>query len=95
MAEDRPYVLTIGGHDPSGGAGITADIKTMESIGVQGMSVCTALTFQTEDYFEGLVWVEKKELKKQLKPILEQYNIKVVKIGIIENLQMRLFTFIY
>ncbi len=84
---DRPYVLTIGGHDPSGGAGITADLKTMESIGVQGMSVCTSLTFQTEDYFEGLIWVEKKDLKKQLKPILEQYNFSIVKIGIIENLK--------
>jgi hydroxymethylpyrimidine/phosphomethylpyrimidine kinase len=86
--EDRPYVLSIGGHDPSGGAGITADLKTMESIGVQGMSVCTSLTFQTEDYFEGLVWMTKKELKKQLKPIMEQYDFSVVKIGIIENLKI-------
>lgn len=85
---DRPYVLTIGGHDPSGGAGLTADLKTMESIGVQGMSVCTALTYQTEDHFEGLVWMNKKELKKQLKPIIEQYEFTVVKIGIIENLEV-------
>ncbi|HUH75493.1 MAG TPA: hydroxymethylpyrimidine/phosphomethylpyrimidine kinase [Chitinophagales bacterium] len=86
--EDRPYALTIGGHDPSGGAGVTADLKTMESIGVQGMSVCSSLTFQTEDHFEGLVWMSKKEIKKQLKPIIEQYNFSVVKIGIIENLQV-------
>lgn len=88
LREERPYVLSIGGHDPSGGAGITADIKTMEAIGVQGLSVCTSLTYQTEDKFEGLFWIDKKGLKKQLKPLMERYVISVVKIGIIENLKV-------
>lgn len=88
IAEERPFVLSIGGHDPSGGAGITADLKTMEAIGVQGLSVCSALTFQTEDSFDGLEWIDKKGLKKQLRPVLERYKISVVKIGVIENLKI-------
>lgn len=86
--EERPFVLTIGGHDPSGGAGVTADIKTMEAIGVQGLSVCSSLTYQTEDSFEGLEWIDKKGIKKQLRPILERYKVSVAKIGIIENLKV-------
>lgn len=88
MNEERPIVLSIGGHDPSGGAGVTADIKTMEAIGVQGMSACSSITFQTEDSFDGLFWLKKKQLKKQLKPILERYQVACVKIGIIENLKV-------
>lgn len=88
MHEERPIVLSIGGHDPSGGAGVTADVKTMEAIGVQGMSICSALTYQTEDSFEGLKWVSRKKLKKQIQPIIERYQIRYVKIGIIENLKV-------
>lgn len=86
--DERPFVLSVGGHDPSGGAGVTADVKTMEAVGVQGLSVCSALTYQTEDSFEGLEWISKKGIKKQLKPILERYKVSVVKIGIIENLKV-------
>jgi hydroxymethylpyrimidine/phosphomethylpyrimidine kinase len=83
--EDRPCVLTIAGHDPSGGAGLSADLKTMEHLGVQGLSVCTAITCQTEFHFEEIFWVGKKKLKKQLTPLLETYPIDFVKIGIIED----------
>lgn len=83
---NRPYVLTIAGHDPSGGAGLNADIKTMEALGVQGLSVCTAITYQTEDSFNDVVWLSTKKIKKQLMPLLERYQIDFVKIGIIENI---------
>jgi hydroxymethylpyrimidine/phosphomethylpyrimidine kinase len=82
----RPYVLTIAGHDPSGGAGLNADIKTIEAFGVQGLSVCTAITYQTEDSFEDLVWLSAKKIRKQLMPLLERYRIDYVKIGIIEDI---------
>jgi hydroxymethylpyrimidine/phosphomethylpyrimidine kinase len=87
MTTIRPYVLTIAGHDPSGGAGLSADLKTMEAIGVQGLSVCTAFTCQTEHHFEEIFWLSKKKLKKQLTPLLETYPIDFVKIGIIEDLK--------
>ena len=83
---NRPYVLTIAGHDPSGGAGLNADIKTMEALGVQGLSVCTAITYQTEDSFNDVAWLSTKKIKKQLMPLLERYQIDFVKIGIMEDI---------
>ncbi|MDC0231450.1 bifunctional hydroxymethylpyrimidine kinase/phosphomethylpyrimidine kinase, partial [Aureispira] len=62
----RPYVLTIAGFDGSSGAGITADIKTMEHIGVYGLSVCTALTVQHESVFQEVRWVEPDLIKQQI-----------------------------
>ena len=45
---ERPKVLVIAGYDQSGGAGVLADVKTLEAHGVYGYGVCTALTFQNE-----------------------------------------------
>jgi hydroxymethylpyrimidine/phosphomethylpyrimidine kinase len=81
-----PIVLTIAGHDPCGGAGLSADLKVFEAIGLTGMSVCTAITYQNEDTFEDVVWISKKKIKKQLEVLLEKYPIDYVKIGIIEDM---------
>ena len=43
---DLPLVLAIGGHDPSGGAGIQADIEAIGSLGCRALTVVTALTTQ-------------------------------------------------
>ncbi|MGZ3885503.1 MAG: bifunctional hydroxymethylpyrimidine kinase/phosphomethylpyrimidine kinase, partial [Bacteroidia bacterium] len=51
MAPDRKYVLTVAGFDPSGGAGVLADIKTFERHKVYGLAVNTAVTVQTETVF--------------------------------------------
>jgi hydroxymethylpyrimidine/phosphomethylpyrimidine kinase len=91
ISKQRPYVLTIAGHDPSGGAGLNADIKTMEVFGVFGLSVCSAITCQTEDSFDEVFWVSKKKIKKQLEPLLNRYNINHVKVGIIEDLDLLLW----
>ena len=83
----RPYVLSIAGFDPSGGAGILADIKTFEMHQVQGMGVCTSVTFQNENEFEGLVWVEMPEIKKQLDILFKKYSFDYVKIGLVKGLK--------
>ena len=88
MKKQRPYVLSIAGYDPSGGAGVLADIKTFEQIGVYGFAVTTCITYQTDNKFKGLQWLGKKEIKKQLYPLLAQYKIKFVKIGLIKNLKL-------
>jgi hydroxymethylpyrimidine/phosphomethylpyrimidine kinase len=51
MKNNRPYCLTIAGFDPTGGAGVLADIKTFESFGVYGMGIITSNTFQTDNEF--------------------------------------------
>jgi hydroxymethylpyrimidine/phosphomethylpyrimidine kinase len=46
----RPAALTIAGSDPSGGAGIRADLKTFHQFGVYGLSVITLLTVQNTHF---------------------------------------------
>lgn len=80
-------VLCIGGMDPSGGAGLLADIKTLHQFGVNGFGVTTAITYQNESEFEGLEWVAPEQLIRQLTPLLGKgYAIGAVKIGLIQNL---------
>ncbi len=43
----RPIILSIAGYDPSSGAGITADIKTIAALGCYGVTCITALTVQS------------------------------------------------
>lgn len=84
----RPIVLSIAGFDPSGGAGILADVKTLEQHKVMGFGVCTAITYQTENRFLGVEWLENKQIANQLLPLLEQYTIKAIKIGLISYSQL-------
>ena len=88
MITNRPYVLSIAGFDPSAGAGVLADVKTMEQCGVYGFAVNTATTFQNEDQFDGVSWLSFEEIKKQLDPLFRKYKIEVVKIGLIESLEV-------
>jgi hydroxymethylpyrimidine/phosphomethylpyrimidine kinase len=87
MNGERPYVLSIAGFDPSGGAGILADIKTFEMHQVQGMGICTSITFQNESEFEGLIWVENPEIKKQMTVLFRKYSFHYAKIGLVKGLE--------
>lgn len=88
MAKITNCVLSIAGFDPSGGAGILADIKTFEANHVCGMGVLSALTFQNDIQFEGLRWVEADEILKQIAVLERRFEFSVVKIGLIENLDV-------
>lgn len=90
MSTNKPFVLSIAGFDPSAGAGVLADIKTMEQCGVYGFGVNSANTFQNENEFDGVEWVSFESIQKQLVPLFRKYNIQVVKIGLIENLEILL-----
>lgn len=87
MKDLRPYTLSIAGFDPTGGAGILADCKTFEQTGSLGMGVCTAITYQTEDSFEGIEWLSVDSIKQQISILLKRYFIKHIKIGIIEDIE--------
>ncbi|MDO5981415.1 hydroxymethylpyrimidine/phosphomethylpyrimidine kinase [Flavivirga spongiicola] len=82
---DNKYILTIAGHDPSGGAGLTSDIKTFEAHGLHGLSVCTAITIQNDIDFKQCVWTEVNLIMAQLEILFERFDIHVVKIGIVES----------
>lgn len=80
------FGLTIAGSDPSSGAGIQADIRTFDRIGVYPFSVITALTYQSANEFFGFKSLS-DDLEKQLKALFETYPIKFVKIGMIPDTQ--------
>ena len=81
----RPYILSIAGFDPSGGAGLVADCKTFEALKCQGLSVCTANTIQTDIDFIACYWTNIEIIKKQIETLFNRFQIEVVKIGIVEN----------
>ncbi|MFQ3575924.1 MAG: hydroxymethylpyrimidine/phosphomethylpyrimidine kinase [Cytophagales bacterium] len=93
MKKGKPYLLSIAGFDPSGGAGVLADIKTFEAHKVTGFGIVTNLTFQTENKFLGLEEISYQTIEKQLDPLLNQYEIKFVKVGLVKDLKMALFIF--
>ena len=81
-------MLSIAGFDPSGGAGVLADVKVFEQFGHTGFGVVSALTYQNDEEFDGVSWVSVKEIKKQLQPLLRKFPISYVKIGLIESFQV-------
>lgn len=84
----RPKIVSIAGFDPTGGAGLLADIKTFEANKCQGFAVQTANTVQTEDKFESVNWVQDELMLKQLDFLLEQYSFGFAKIGLISSLDL-------
>ncbi|WP_370900268.1 hydroxymethylpyrimidine/phosphomethylpyrimidine kinase [Chryseobacterium gossypii] len=88
MQNERPFVMTVAGYDPSGGAGLLADIKTMEQLEVMGLGVCTAMTLQTESRFLNLEWRPLDEILRTIEVLMESYPVKAVKIGIVKDASM-------
>lgn len=78
-------VLTIAGSDPSGGAGIQADLKTMTCLGVYGMSVITALTAQNTTGVVGIFESEPEFVEQQLDCVFTDIRPDAVKIGMVSN----------
>jgi len=88
LPNTRPFVLTFAGHDPSAGAGLTADLKTFEQNEVYGLSICTALTVQTDIKFEKTDWVDLSLLVDQALAVINRFPLKAIKVGLIENLEV-------
>ncbi|MBT1710815.1 hydroxymethylpyrimidine/phosphomethylpyrimidine kinase [Fulvivirgaceae bacterium PWU5] len=85
MVYTRPIVVSIAGMDPTGGAGLLADVKTCEQHRCLGFGVVSALTVQTEDTFYRADWLPMAAIIDQAAPLFAQYEVAVVKIGIVEN----------
>jgi hydroxymethylpyrimidine/phosphomethylpyrimidine kinase len=83
--QNGPYILSIAGFDPCGGAGILADIKTIEAHKALGLGVCTSITYQNDIAFKGLSWIPEKEIIVQIEALLERFDIRYVKIGLIQS----------
>ena len=76
-----PVALTIAGSDPSGGAGIQADLKTFHQFGVYGTSVVTLLTVQNTRKVSAVQMVAPQLVLDQLDAVLEDLPVKAAKTG--------------
>jgi hydroxymethylpyrimidine/phosphomethylpyrimidine kinase len=80
-----PVALTIAGSDPSGGAGIQADLKTFTAFGVYGTSVITALTAQNTRGVKGVEVISPAFVKAQLSAVMTDIRINAIKTGMLAN----------
>ncbi len=78
-------VLSIAGSDPSGGAGIQADLKAFSARGVYGMAALTALTAQNTQGVSGVHLVPPDFVAQQIKTVFADVRVDAVKIGMIAN----------
>ena len=81
-------ILSIGGSDPSSGAGIQSDIKTFSNHNVYGFTVVTAITSQNTRKVTSIEPVSTKSLKSQLDSILSDFHVNAIKIGMVYNSQI-------
>jgi len=78
-------LLSIGGSDPSSGAGIQSDVKSFSEFGAYGLTVITAITGQNTSSFGMIEAVSKRILKNQLESVLTDFKIDGIKIGMVFN----------
>ena len=81
----RPSALTIAGSDPSGGAGIQADLKTFQAVGAYGMSVITALTAQNTRGVTGVHEAPPEFVAAQIDAVAEDIGIDGAKTGMLSS----------
>jgi hydroxymethylpyrimidine/phosphomethylpyrimidine kinase len=78
-------LLSIGGSDPSSGAGIQSDVKTFAALNAYGLTTITAITGQNTSKFGMVQPVSKTILKNQLDSIFSDFKIDGIKIGMVYN----------
>ena len=88
MAVTPPVVLTITGFDPSSGAGITADIKTIAAHECYGVSCITALTIQSTQGVRRVEGVDPKIIAETLQALVSDLAVEAVHIGMLGNEQV-------
>jgi hydroxymethylpyrimidine/phosphomethylpyrimidine kinase len=80
-----PIVISIAGSDPSGGAGIQADLKTFSALGAYGGAVITALTAQNTRRVAGVHDVPAEFVALQIDTVFEDLRVDAVKIGMVSS----------
>ena len=84
---EKPVVLVIAGHDPSGGAGIQADIESIVSQGAQAVTIITSLTAQNTRGVGSVVHQEPERFREQLDMLLDDMTVDACKIGLVADLE--------
>jgi hydroxymethylpyrimidine/phosphomethylpyrimidine kinase len=82
-----PIVLTFSASDPSGGAGMQADLLTLASMGCHPLSVITALTVQDTLGVEGIMAIDSDWVADQARALLEDMPVDAFKIGVLGSVE--------
>ncbi|MSP28112.1 MAG: hydroxymethylpyrimidine/phosphomethylpyrimidine kinase [Methylococcales bacterium] len=90
MRNNRPVVLSFSGHDPSGGAGVQADIETLVSHQCHSTSVITTLTEQDTHNVKKLIPQRPEDIISQAQTLLNDIDVNVFKIGLIGHYETAL-----
>ncbi len=90
MNRKNPVVLSFSGHDPSGGAGIQADIESMVSHKCHSCSIITALTEQDSSNVKKIIPQKAQDIIDQATTVLNDFRVRVIKIGLIGDYETAL-----
>ncbi|HET6388013.1 bifunctional hydroxymethylpyrimidine kinase/phosphomethylpyrimidine kinase [Hyphomicrobium sp.] len=82
-AEAVPIALTIAGSDPSGGAGIQADLKTFSAFGIYGATIITALTAQNTHGVSGVFPISLEFIAAQFHSVVSDLEVSSIKTGML------------
>ena len=88
MSQPPPIVLSFAASDPSGGAGIQADILTLASMGCHPLSVITAITVQDTAGVDGVMSLDPEWVADQARAVLEDMPVNVFKIGMLGSAEI-------
>jgi hydroxymethylpyrimidine/phosphomethylpyrimidine kinase len=87
VPDSLPIVLVFAATDPSGGAGIQADILTLSSMGCHPLSVITAVTIQDTMGVEDVLPIEAEWVADQARCVLEDMPVTVFKVGVLGSVE--------
>ena len=82
-----PVVMAISGLDPTGGAGIQADIEALASLGCHAAPVITSITAQDTTNVLETSQIDERMIIEQARVVLEDMSIAAIKIGLIDNVE--------
>jgi hydroxymethylpyrimidine kinase/phosphomethylpyrimidine kinase len=85
---DNLRVLAIAGFDPSGSAGVIADVRTLSALGCMPAAAITSLTFQNSDRFFGASHQTAESLRSQIIPVINEFRVAAVKIGMLPTREL-------
>lgn len=88
MIVTPPIVLTFAATDPTGGAGIQADVLTLASLGCHALSVVTAVTVQDSSGVEALMPLDAQWVADQARCVLEDMPVAAFKIGLLGSVEI-------
>ncbi|MFN2576264.1 MAG: bifunctional hydroxymethylpyrimidine kinase/phosphomethylpyrimidine kinase [Pyrinomonadaceae bacterium] len=81
-------VLAVAGFDPSGGAGIIADVRTILSFGCRPVAALTSLTFQNSKGMFGAIHQTAQSVRAQVLPVIEENPVAAVKLGMLPTAEI-------